>query len=101
MRNTGARAGDEVVQVYLQYPQRAQSPLRSLVGFQRVHLQPGEARTLSFALDARQLSDVDRSGQRAVEAGDYRLFVGGGQPGTGAPGEDAAFSISGRMALPK
>ncbi|MCW0460744.1 Xylan 1,4-beta-xylosidase [Xanthomonas sacchari] len=101
VRNTGARAGDEVVQVYLQYPQRAQSPLRSLVGFQRVHLQPGEARTLTFALDARQLSDVDRSGQRAVEAGDYRLFVGGGQPGTGAPGEDAAFSISGRMALRK
>ncbi|WP_254460814.1 glycoside hydrolase family 3 C-terminal domain-containing protein [Xanthomonas sacchari] len=101
VRNTGARAGDEVVQVYLQYPQRAQSPLRSLVGFQRVHLQPGEARTLSFALDARQLSDVDRSGQRAVEAGDYRLFVGGGQPGTGAAGEDAAFSISGRMALPR
>ncbi|MBB5942500.1 glycoside hydrolase family 3 C-terminal domain-containing protein [Xanthomonas sp. 3307] len=101
VRNTGARAGDEVVQVYLQYPQRAQSPLRSLVGFQRVHLQPGEARTLSFALDARQLSDVDRSGQRAVEAGDYRLFVGGGQPGTGAPGDSAAFSISGRVVLPK
>ncbi|MEE7548659.1 glycoside hydrolase family 3 protein, partial [Xanthomonas sp. Kuri4-1] len=82
--NRGDRAGDEVVQVYLEYPSRPQSPLRSLVGFQRVTLQPGETRELSFTLDARQLSDVDRAGQRAVRAGDYRLFVGGGQPGTGA-----------------
>ncbi|MCF5956525.1 fibronectin type III-like domain-contianing protein, partial [Xanthomonas perforans] len=66
VRNTGARAGDEVAQVYLQYPDRPQSPLRSLVGFQRVHLAAGEQRTLTFNLDARALSDVDRSGQRAV-----------------------------------
>ncbi len=101
VRNTGARAGDEVVQVYLQYPPRAQSPLRALVGFQRVSLQPGEARTLSFALEPRQLSDVDRSGQRAVEAGDYRLFVGGGQPDTQVSGSEAAFSIQGTTPLPR
>ena len=101
VRNTGPRAGDEVVQVYLEYPRREQSPLRALVGFQRVTLQPGQSRELSFALDARRLSDVDRAGNRAVQAGDYRVFVGGGQPGTGAPGGDAAFSITGRAPLPK
>ncbi len=101
VRNTGPRAGDEVVQVYLQYPQRPQSPLRSLVGFQRVSLQPGESRELRFELDPRQLSDVDRTGLRAVEAGDYRLFVGGGQPGTGVAGGEAAFSIQGRAPLPR
>ena len=36
-----------------------------------------------------------------VEAGDYRVFVGGGQPGTGAPGETAAFAIVGRAPLPR
>lgn len=101
VRNTGERAGDEVAQVYLQYPDRPQSPLRSLVGFQRVHLQPGEQRTLTFTLDARALSDVDRTGTRAVEAGDYRLFVGGGQPDTGAPGQSVALTIQGRAPLPK
>lgn len=101
VRNSGTRAGDEVVQVYLQYPQRAQSPLRTLVGFQRVHLQPGEQRTVHFELTPRQLSDVDRAGTRAVEAGDYVLFVGGGQPGTEAPGGQASFRIDGRSPLPR
>ncbi|GHH47021.1 glycoside hydrolase family 3 C-terminal domain-containing protein [[Pseudomonas] boreopolis] len=101
VRNTGTRAGDEVVQVYLEYPRRPQSPLRALVGFRRVTLQPGESRELTFALDPRRLSDVDRAGTRAVEPGDYRVFVGGGQPGTGAAGVAATFSIEGRAPLPK
>ncbi len=101
VRNSGTRAGDEVVQVYLEYPQRAQSPLRALVGFQRVTLQPGETREVQFELTPRQLSDVDRAGQRAVQPGDYRVFVGGGQPGTGAPGDEAAFSIQGQSPLPR
>lgn len=101
VRNSGSRAGDEVVQVYLQYPQRPLSPRHALVGFQRVHLQPGESRELHFELDPRRLSDVDRAGQRAVTAGDYQLFVGGGQPDTGAAGGQAAFSIEGHAPLPR
>ncbi|MBD7923988.1 glycoside hydrolase family 3 C-terminal domain-containing protein [Xanthomonas bonasiae] len=101
VRNSGTRAGDEVVQVYLEYPQRAQSPLRTLVGFQRVTLQPGESREVQFDLTPRQLSDVDRAGQRAVQPGDYRVFVGGGQPGTGAPGDGTAFSIQGSAPIPR
>ncbi|WP_218061127.1 hypothetical protein, partial [Xanthomonas cerealis] len=49
----------------------------------------------------RQLSDVDRAGQRAVQPGDYRVFVGGGQPGTDAPGGEAAFSIQGSAPIPR
>jgi beta-glucosidase len=101
VRNSGEIKGDEVVQVYLEYPKRPQSPIRNLVGFKRVTLKPDESRELEFELDSRALSDVDRAGQRAVEAGDYRIFVGGGQPGTGAPGGEVAFSIEGRMPLPK
>jgi beta-glucosidase len=101
VRNTGTRAGDEVAQAYLLPPQQAGAPLRSLVGFRRVTLQPGQSRTLTFELDARALSSVARDGTRAVEAGAYRVFVGGGQPGTGAPGGEAAFTIQGRAPLPK
>ena len=101
VRNAGARAGDEVVQVYLEYPDRPLSPRRALVDFARVSLQPGESRELSFELDARRLSDVDRAGKRAVMPGDYRVFVGGGQPGTTAPGGMGAFSITGEVTLPR
>jgi beta-glucosidase len=104
--NSGDRTGDEVVQAYLERvksgsPEQTQSPIRSLVGFKRVTLKPGESREVKFELDARALSDVDRAGLRAVEAGDYRVFIGGGQPDTGAPGHEAAFSIQGRTPLPK
>lgn len=101
VRNTGERAGDEVVQAYLEYPARPLSPRRALVAFARVALQPGQARDLEFELDPRSLSDVDRSGKRRVMPGDYRIFVGGGQPGTDAPGEAAGFSIEGEASIPR
>ena len=101
VRNTGERAGDEVVQVHLQYPDRPLSPSRALAAFARISLQPGEARELSFELDSRRLSDVDRAGKRAVMPGDYRVFVGGGQPGTGSPGGEAGFTIEGTAPLPR
>jgi beta-glucosidase len=101
VRNVGDRKGDEVVQAYLIPPQRPLAPRRALVGFTRIGLQPGETREVHFDLDARSLSDVDREGRRAVMPGTYHLFVGGGQPGTGAPGNEITFSIEGEAALPR
>jgi beta-glucosidase len=100
VRNDGDRDGDEVVQVYLQSPDDALAPSRTLVGFQRVHLRVKESRRVSFELDPRLLSHVDAAGGRAVEAGHYRLFIGGGQPGY-SEGAMAEFDIDGREALPK
>ena len=100
VRNTGQRAGDEVVQVYLDPPAAPLAPRHALVGFRRVHLAPGESRRIRFELSPRQLSQVDAAGLRAVEAGRYRLFVGGGQPGT-TEGAAATFTIAGRDALPR
>src|SRR5690606_8121775 len=93
LRNTGKRAGDEVAQLYLDFPDVDGLPRIALRGFQRVHLAPGERRVLEFQLDPRDLSAVTPEGQRQVFAGNYRVFVGGGQPGTGAAGRDAAFRI--------
>jgi beta-glucosidase len=100
VRNDGSRAGDEVVQVYLDAPASALTPRHALVGFRRVHLAAGESQRVSFELKPRQLSSVDVNGDRAVEAGRYRLFVGGGQPSDGE-GVAAAFVIAGREALPR
>jgi beta-glucosidase len=105
VRNVGDRPGDEVAQLYLSgqitpgQPAPGQ-PLRSLVGFQRVHLQPGETRELSFTLSARDLSRVDPAGHRAVEAGRYGLFVGGAQPDPAAS-PAAVLTVQGREALPR
>jgi beta-glucosidase len=101
VRNAGDRSGDEVVQAYLVPPQGPLVPRRALVGFTRITLRPGETREVHFDLDARSLSSVDREGKRAVVPGSYRLFVGGGQPGTNAPGNATSFTIEGEIALPR
>ncbi|HET7161497.1 MAG TPA: glycoside hydrolase family 3 C-terminal domain-containing protein [Rhodanobacteraceae bacterium] len=101
VRNRGTRAGDEVVQVYLDGgPKSPLAPRHALVGFRRVCLGPGASRRVEFELSPRQLSTVDAAGNRAVAAGRYRVFIGGGQPGY-ASGVNARFTITGRDALPR
>jgi beta-glucosidase len=82
VENAGTRAGDEVVQLYVtDVAASAPVPVRSLQGFQRVTLQPGERKTVSFTLTPRQLSLLDASFQRVVEPGVFEIAVGGKQPG--------------------
>ncbi len=99
VRNTGARDGDEVAELYLRPPQTTVSPAVELEGFKRIHLRAGEARRVQFTLSPRLLSEVDEKGNRAVTPGDYEIYVSGGQPQAGTPA--ATISISGTMALPK
>jgi beta-glucosidase len=99
--NTSPRDGDEVAQLYLTPPSFEGGPLLALRGFQRLRLLAGERREVSWRLDARDLSFVDRDGVRQVMPGSYRVSVGGGQPGTAAPVESAAFSLAGRVTLPR
>jgi beta-glucosidase len=76
--NSGARDGDEVVQLYLAKPGDAANP--TLAGFSRVHLAAGARTKVRLALDARALSSVDAAGKRRVVPGVYTLYLGGGQP---------------------
>ncbi|HUD30761.1 MAG TPA: glycoside hydrolase family 3 C-terminal domain-containing protein [Novosphingobium sp.] len=102
--NAGKRAGDEVVQLYLRHDAApgTTGPRHALQGFTRVHLQPGESREVRFTLDARALSSVDAGGGRAVQPGEVSVWVGGGQPDTGAPGGWAKVRVTGKaLALPK
>jgi beta-glucosidase len=78
--NTGARAGDEVAQVYLTDLEGSTSrPLRFLAGFERVSLQPGETKTLSFTITPEQMSMVNAQGAWVVEPGEFLVAVGGSQ----------------------
>jgi beta-glucosidase len=99
VRNTGKIEGDEVAEVYLTPPASDLAPRHALIAFERVHLRPGESRTLSFALSPRQLSQVDSTGTRAVVPGTYTLHVDGSQPTAADSG--VSFTITGTQALPK
>jgi beta-glucosidase len=75
--NTGSRAGDDVVQLYIHDPVASLSqPVRRLRGFDRVTLQPHEKRTLSFSLDASDWGFYDNSGRFVVEPGEIDVYAG-------------------------
>ena len=99
VRNTGGVAGDEVVQAYIVFPKLPGAPLRALRAFQRVSIRPGQTQHVRLTLNPRDLSMVNEEGTRLVTAGDYKLFVGGGQPGTGAPGAEVPLKIQGEQKL--
>jgi beta-glucosidase len=76
--NTGARAGDEVVQLYIRdRVSLATRPVKQLRGFRRITLQPGETRTVAFELGPEQLSYHGIEMKRVVEPGTFDVMVGG------------------------
>ncbi len=99
--NSGKVAGDEVVQLYLEFPGVAGAPLRALRGFERVHLEPGASQRVKFELKPRDLSLVTEAGEPVVAEGEYTLSIGGGQPGTGAPVVAHVFHVKGSLTLPE
>ncbi|WP_239700885.1 glycoside hydrolase family 3 C-terminal domain-containing protein [Massilia sp. 9096] len=78
VRNTGKTGGDSVVQLYAAWPKsKVARPRQMLVGFQRVHLQPGERRTVHIALPASRLAYWnEKTGAFEVEAAPVKLMVG-------------------------
>ncbi|QLJ05392.1 glycoside hydrolase family 3 C-terminal domain-containing protein [Streptomyces sp. NEAU-sy36] len=74
VRNTGERAGAEVVQLYLHDPVASVTrPDVRLIGYQRVELAPGESRRLTFHFHPDLSAFTDRTGERVVEPGDLEL----------------------------
>jgi beta-glucosidase len=77
VKNTGSRAGDEVVQLYIhQQVSSVTRPVKELKGFKRVTLQPGESRTLTFTLTPRALQFWNLDMKRVVEPGAFDIMVG-------------------------
>jgi beta-glucosidase len=75
--NTGTRAGDEVVQLYLRdVVSSVTRPVKELRGFERVSLKPGEKRTVTFTLGPDALALIDQKMQKVVEPGRFDVMVG-------------------------
>jgi beta-glucosidase len=97
LRNTGARAGDEIVQLYLRDDIASVTrPVRSLRGFARVSLPAGASREVTFTLDQEDFALLDEKFERVVEAGTFTVFVGGSSNSQ----NQATFEITSGVHLP-
>jgi beta-glucosidase len=97
VQNVGQRAGTEVVQLYLRDDVGSTTrPVQQLRGFERVTLEPGAARELTFTLDQDDFALLDASYARVVEAGTFSVMVGG----SAVDVQSAAFEITRSAKLP-
>ncbi|MGB6134874.1 MAG: glycoside hydrolase family 3 C-terminal domain-containing protein [Acidobacteriaceae bacterium] len=101
VKNTGAVAGDEVVELYLSQPKAFETPIRELAGFRRVHLEPGQSAHVALTIDPRSLGQVDAQGMRVILPGHYSVSLGGSQPGGSASVLTGQFTVTGQKALPE
>jgi beta-glucosidase len=79
--NTGKVVGDEVAQVYISdLNAPVPVPIRALKGFKRIHLQPGEEKTVTFSISPNSFSIINDNNQRVIIPGKFEISIGGGQP---------------------
>ena len=78
LENTGTRAAEEVAQLYVRdLVGNVTRPVRELKGFQRVWLEPGQSRNISFTLYSDDLAFFNRKMQRVTEPGTFHVWIGG------------------------
>jgi beta-glucosidase len=81
--NTGERAGDEVAQLYVREDvSSVETPARALKGFSRIHLRPGETKTVSFRVPQEKLEVWNAEKVWAIEGGEYTVWAGGSSQAT-------------------
>ncbi len=96
VQNSGGRAAEEVVQVYLSDLQASvPAPRCKLVAFQRIALQPGESQELEFTITPEAMMLVDEDGRPKLEPGEFRLEIGSCSPGARGQALGAAEPVRG------
>ncbi|UOB19097.1 glycoside hydrolase family 3 C-terminal domain-containing protein [Abyssalbus ytuae] len=80
--NSGKIKSDEVVQMYLSDTQASvEVPLSQLYGIKRITLEPGASKEVSFTILPQMMKLVNNEGEKVLEAGEFKVFVGGTSPG--------------------
>jgi beta-glucosidase len=94
VQNTGQRAGTEVAQLYIHDRVAPRSPrIRELKGFQRITLQPGESKDVSFTVSAHDLGSYDVNMKWVVPPGTFDVWVA---PNAAAEGAAGTFQVAGK-----
>jgi beta-glucosidase len=79
--NTGSKAGETVLQLYLRDEEASvRVPRHKLCGIRRVSLEPGESTVVRLKVDAQHLCIIDETGEFCYEPGKFTLYAGGSQP---------------------
>jgi len=95
VENTGAVAADEVVQFYLSaLDSKLPAPLSQLIGFQRIHLEPGQRQTVIITVKPEMLMLFDDYGRQMFQPGRFRLTAGSCSPGARGPALGTAEPVS-------
>ncbi|HET9914188.1 MAG TPA: glycoside hydrolase family 3 C-terminal domain-containing protein [Anaerolineales bacterium] len=95
VENTGAVAADEVVQFYISaLDSKLPAPLSQLIGFQRIHLEPGQSQTVTVTVKPEMLMLFDENGRQVFQPGKFRLTAGSCSPGERGPALGAAEPVS-------
>lgn len=90
VKNVGDRTGTEIVQCYVRnLGASLEQPVRSLQGFERVTLKPGESKQVTFKLGFAELSFYNNVGRAVIEPTDYTAWIGGSSTAT----QQAEFRI--------
>src|SRR5687767_4636235 len=95
VENGGAVGADGVVQVLLDVLDRKlPAPLSQLIGFQRVHLEPGQSQTVRITGKPEMLTLFDEDGRQVFQPGKFRLTAGSCSPGARGSALGAAEPVS-------
>jgi beta-glucosidase len=95
IKNTGTVEGDEVAQLYLSNKSATVPvPIRSLRGFKRIHLRPGEEKTIYFSIPPDAFTVIDDKMRQKALPGTFDISIGGGQPGSGGPADSNTVAAS-------
>jgi beta-glucosidase len=98
--NTGKVRADEVIQLYLtDVAATVTVPKYSLKGFQRVSLWPGASKTISFAVTPDMLKLINEKGEKVLEKGEFKIFVGGSLPSQRSLELGAAQYLEGKISV--
>lgn len=92
VQNTGKVAGDEIVQLYIKDVVSSVITYDSLLrGFERIHLKPGEKKTVTFVINPEELKILDKDYKWVVEPGEFKVMIGASSEDIR---QDGAFKIS-------
>lgn len=102
VENMGAVAADEVVQFYIsELDSPLPAPLNQLIGFQRVHLEPGQRQIVKMQVKPEMLMLFDENGRQVFQPGKFRLTIGGCSPGARGVALSAAEPVSLEFEIPR